>query len=519
VDYFNNAAKGDLNDVVLSLKLPEKFIVKEVSDGRYNSAKNTLEIGEVFPRSGGHLELIGETWGNYSEEQKVYARLDYLQESTVDERLTWADERLGLAEYQIAGSMVDCQVILPALIANQTSFNFDLKCQNNYKDTIAGLKLKLLDPDHLVINKSEPLLVKNFWNLGELKAGEAKTLKLSAKFDFPEEKNPGQITWELYGNHGEALLLDRVNKEVQIFYPRLKVTGVVNGQADYSPILGEELEYTLTYQNHEDFSVKDAVVYFDLSNSFFRPETISSNHKFRVADKKLTLDPLPEISSGGQGEIKFKIKTSNRVVKLQKTPAYLTLTPWVKYTLDYQGKTLALETENQPISNILSSNLDLLAFARYYTLEGEQLGVGPIPPIVGFPTKYRIFFRLSNSFNEVKDITISGVLPANVIWTGEESTNSGLELQFDSKTRKLSCSLSNLVSFIGIDSLPAIINFTLEINPLASQVGQFAPLLKDIKIIGRDAVTKRQLEQTVETVTTDLKNDYKAAGKGKILAQ
>ncbi len=70
-------------------------------------------------------------------------------------------------------------------------------------------------------------------------------------------------------------------------------------------------------------------------------------------------------------------------------------------------------TNTQPTSIVIS------AAARYYSATGDQVGVGPISPIVGQATRYWIVWSVDPGVNGLKDVTLSGALPSDARATGK----------------------------------------------------------------------------------------------------
>lgn len=516
VDYFNGGSKEDLEEAVLSLTLPEQLVIKEVSDGRYDADKHSLDLGLIPARTGGRLTLTGETWGNYNSEQKIYARLDYWQQSEIDKSLKWQDEKIAIVKYRLGGSVVDCQVSLPSTVVNNIPFDFSLKCVNNYDATISGLELKFPPKGILELISTAPALNEEIWKIGSLAPGKEAVLNGQAKINNLDPSAKINWSWQLFGEHNKGILfLAEPKKELNIFYPQLKIGGLINGQENYAPIPGEEIEYVINYTNGESQEIKDLTLTADLSDPFFQPETVSSIAAFKTDGRQIVFGNLGSLPAKGKGELKFKVKLNRTIPSYTVSPASLKLVMRGNYSLNYQGQELTAVTE-ESIVNILSSTLGLSAFARYYTLEGEQLGIGPLPPLVGIPTQYRIYWQVSNSTNNVSAVKVSGTLPDNINWTGQESVSIGSGLNFNPKTRELSWSLDSLDTFVGYSSSMASASFSLELNPLTSQVGKSAILLQNIKIIGHDNKTGHDLSADASVITTDLPNDSKAAGKGKV---
>jgi len=73
----------------------------------------------------------------------------------------------------------------------------------------------------------------------------------------------------------------------------------------------------------------------------------------------------------------------------------------------------------KPTSKIVTPQIPFSAEARYYSTSGDQIGVGPIHPIPGQSTRYWIVWSVDPGSSGLKDMTLGGILPANVRATGQ----------------------------------------------------------------------------------------------------
>lgn len=149
--------------------------------------------------------------------------------------------------------------------------------------------------------------------------------------------------------------------------------------------------------------------------------------------------------------------------------------------------------------------LKLFAVCRYALAEGDQLGIGPLPPKAGETTKYWIFLSPSTDYFDVEDITVTAELAENASFTGRTSSVSETGVVYDEASRRISWKISRLEN--SEDLLPPGAAFEIAFAPAEGQIGQTAKLLINIKISGSDAPTKTALETTVSDLTTRIKED------------
>jgi len=155
--------------------------------------------------------------------------------------------------------------------------------------------------------------------------------------------------------------------------------------------------------------------------------------------------------------------------------------------------------------------------ARYYTANGDQLGVGPLPPQVGTATKYWIFISINNFTHGLENVLISADLPDNVVLTGKSSVTIGDNLTLTDNSKQIKWQFSQLTR----DNPEQIIGlaFEVQITPTIDQVGSTAKLLTNIKISALDTVTSKIITKTNTDISTYLNHDKTANSSGIIIAE
>lgn len=159
------------------------------------------------------------------------------------------------------------------------------------------------------------------------------------------------------------------------------------------------------------------------------------------------------------------------------------------------------------------SDLKVQTAIYYHSPQGDQLGSGPIPPIVGIPTTYWLFFRAENNGNEVGDFLMSATLPSNVIFTGTKTLNAGtLSYQADRhlliwKVSKLSKNNSSYSA-----------GMEIALTPSQKQVGKNCELVNNIRYNANDLEAETELSGDLKSMTSALDFDKINQGQGKVEA-
>lgn len=188
--------------------------------------------------------------------------------------------------------------------------------------------------------------------------------------------------------------------------------------------------------------------------------------------------------------------------------ASYTLTPELILAVDAAGTPLA-RLIGSPFILPVAGELRLATSARYFTSEGDQIGRGPLPPRVGATTKYWVTWDVRSVLRDVNRVVVRVPLPSGVEWTGRVMSATGVEPTFDASSRTVTWAIGNLERLLST-------SFELAVTPTAGQAGSFAALLGETKAQGIDDLGT-DLTASAPAVTTELRNDDRVSGKGRVI--
>lgn len=168
-------------------------------------------------------------------------------------------------------------------------------------------------------------------------------------------------------------------------------------------------------------------------------------------------------------------------------------------------------TSKSELPNIkIAADLKVQAAAYYNSPQGDQLGAGPLPPVVDLPTNFWVFFRVDTEHN-FSDFLISAKLPNNVNFTDNTSLLAG-KINFNPDSRQIIWQIPDIEPVK--DNYRAGIE--LQIIPTNSQIGQFANLLENIKYQTTDNFTGLKVNNNINNITTALEYDLINQGEGRV---
>ena len=513
-EYLNDN-KRRIEDAKIAVKFPDGFVFKESDNLTFDPKTNTFNVGDLEPGGNGKVKVKGQIIGEINSVQTISATISYLQVKDDEGKVKKQKKKLEYGEYKISDSALQTKVNLPAKIVDNQDFDFEIKYKNNSVNDFEYVIIRPFWQEGFSFINSKPELTDQGWQIGRLQAGHEGVIKATAKIKASGQLNKDFKVGSYIIFEGNSLNQGELIKTAEIIYPKFLVNQKVNGWEDYIVKPSETLEYTVFYKNEEDSDITNLALeveliaeHFDL-NSIEAENAVIEGNKIRWSQDQLV--QLAFVQKNQTGEIKFKVKIKSKVDirNLGGQKENLLLISQVTARYKYGEQNVELITSR--FESKLNSYLELQSFGRYY-LEGEQLGRGPLPPIIGEETKYWIFWNVANTTNKVKNVKVSGYLPANVSWTGEQGLASNV--QYNPATREVSWFINEVNIHTGVIYPSVGAAFAVRLTPSADQLGKEALLLRDVKITGEDEFTSQFLENFVSNITTNLIHDKKAQTKG-----
>ena len=280
---------------------------------------------------------------------------------------------------------------------------------------------------------------------------------------------------------------------------------IIESEVDKSNIYSEKefkLKIKVTNVSKTDLTNIDLALLLNNNKfSLSRIKSLSPEASFKVSGRKILLDTLP---AGNSQEIWLSLLLKN----LPDSPR---LIAW-KVSGSYQEVNLKKEVSYELPALKLISALSVKAEAYYNSPQGDQLGIGPIPPQVLMPTNYWVFFNLENIGNKLGDLEVSAKLGDNVSFDNTKSLSAG-DLIYNAKTRELSWQVKNVEAVS--DSYQ--VGFELQLIPSEKQVGSAPNLLNNLFFVAEDLYTQEKISGKLPLVDTTLPLDPVNKGQGVVV--
>ncbi len=503
INYSNNS-KIKLNDVKLAVKFPEKYLLKETApDARFNNQTNTFNLGEIDSGGNGAIQIRGVIYGQVDENQKITATINFSPENSKSRKQKYASYNYHIAKSNVAGDLE-----LPAKIFRGQPFDAIIRYFNNSNYDISELIIRPAPENNFHLLSSSLPLADKIWVIKNLKAKSAGQINFSGKFDDEAEgAHKIKIFFAIVAGDKQFRQAE-ISQETEMVRSKFLLT-LKSATTNITP--GDEADYVLIYKNGEKFPLENVKITANIDSPFAPDKKISWD--------KLSTPALSKIKAGQEGEIKFNLKIKSKIeqTSAEQKNFTLSISPETTYQLPKPENLSGFSAGDKLIQKI-NTALNLQATARYYTDEGDQLGIGPLPPVIGAPTKYWIFFKIENLYNDVKNISIAATLSRNVSWTGKISTTADQGVIYNQNNGQLSWGVGSVGAPAAF--LPDIgAAFEVELLPTADQSGRLANLIENIQISGLDEFTGQKITKKIPAITTALDFDQDIKTDGRVRAE
>jgi uncharacterized repeat protein (TIGR01451 family) len=532
INYLNGES-AVLGDVEIALNFPEGFTLKNAEPEPINNLNQAWKIGALKPGKGGIIKIYGVVIGEVDTEKSIKATMSYKPSNFNATFSTEASKTV-----RITSSIIGLEISGPKRAVTEKELTFKVKYTNDSKDALEKIKITAEYPKNFTFSAANPKASQenNVWQIDRLESNNSGEIEIKGLLKSDVGNNEElKIKVGLIDESGE--LRPQAEKSILILMvnPELSLNMAVNTSSrDNVANFGDTLTYLLTYKNNSDLEITDLKISAQLKSRVLDWKSLDDLNKGKIEpaqggsasggeDKiiwtKEQIEKFNSLKPGDEGEISFKIKiVGSPTIQNSEDKNFDVVSNFTASysTLSGEEKT-ALENSSNTITTKINTKSSFSVEGRYYSEQFEQLGSGPLPPEVGQTTSYRIFWYLTNSSNELTNVTIKTTLPADIYWTGKNKEVSNGTLDFNPSTREVIWTMDK-VSF-GTGTVYPIQSASFEVSatPTADKIGLLLVLTDTSNFSGTDSYTLQNLTAMSDAITSEIPNDIKAQGKGLVI--
>jgi hypothetical protein len=488
---YKNDNKESIYDASIALELPGNFILKEVlPKDIFDQNTNTVNLGNLVSGANGKIKINGYILGEVSSRQFIRFSLNYSKDG-------FHRKSQNLLAYLIEDSVLDFKFSWPKELYQGVLFSDELILHNKGQRDLENIKVVF--DKNIEIHKVDQFPGLNFdinnIYLNILKKNE----KIHLNLDLLVKNIQGESNLSI-GSEVNGLSQKKVESEVFVEVPRFGVN-ILSDQKQMKA--GEYLSFKVNYQNNEDQEVNNINLDFKpLSGFLIKDFKLKDQARFTQDGHVIRFNNSLAPQESGSFNIEVLLNRSKMELN-QEAGLFAN----INYT--HQGKRISYPNYSSRAK--LCSNLNVKSAGYYYSPQGDQLGAGPVPPMVDIPTNYWVFWELDNFGNDLESFSLSADLPKELVWTNNKSVLAG-NLQFGEISRRVIWNIDSVLAQNGKYQA----KFEIGLIPEENDIGKVLDLLKNIQFSAEDSFCGSEILGNKEKIDTNLKDDNLISGQGSV---
>ena len=261
----------------------------------------------------------------------------------------------------------------------------------------------------------------------------------------------------------------------------------------------------LSFRNNSNRPLNEMKFDLDVLSKDFSIDHLEliDNNNSDISVQGTTLS-LPDLPAGLKGELSLKVYFKAKNDSLKEIDWQLK----TNYFVAGQNLTATLDLPHINLASILKVE----SRVYYNSPQGDQLGAGPLPPIVGLPTNYWVFLE-ANSDGDYNNFIYSAKLPTGIELSGNRSILAG-ELNYNKDSRQIVWRIPLIEA--GLNDYRA--SFEVQLIPKENQVDKILPFLSSAHYSAQEVSgAKEKINEESNIPDTNLDFDSINKGSGKVI--
>lgn len=473
VDYtlrIKNQGNFALSNAELMFEFPR--YVRPIDPGE-SIVRQKLEQ-DIYPGQEQQFTFRAKVFGQEKEVLTAKARLDYQVEGL---RVYYSADTS--ATTTISEVPLTLEFSLPQTAAPGKDFQFSLNYFSALDETLENVGIRFSATRGFELKESFPAGSDEpgEWQIPFLVSQDGGRIRLTgqASPDVPEVVLSAQLG--IWTEQGFAPL-KRISRKIEISEAPLHLALQINGSFDYVANPGDSLHYQIYFRNVTERPLENQFMtiylkgdYFDLNTLRATRATYQPGHSSILWDWRV-IPELRFLDRDEEGQVDFWIDLKEE---------------WPIRSLNPQ---VEIEVEIGTMRNIFATKINSeLELVQEVYAGGEFFeDQGPIPLQLGETTLYTVFWRLTNTYNEVDDVWVAVDLPPETMFADRffPDEEAG-RLSLQGEGRRLVWDVGHLEP-----DQQAILAFQLVVQPQSIETLQ-SPLIGPAEGRGRDVWTNQVL--------------------------
>lgn len=530
--HWTNQSRQPIRNVEVRLSFPSEFTPIEFNPSPTDTENRIWDLGILSPDESGTIAVTGVFLGRLNDQAAIQVLGTYLPSDKKEE-----EELVKSFAIVYASTVLETEFALPPKLVAGDTFDFDYVIRNVSEDHLSDMEVRFeFPPSFLPSTSGTELLIhendSRIWVMpvAELSPNTTSTFPLSGVFtagtsgDQTFKASVGRET-----DLGDFLAIAETEKVVPVLSGDLGIQFVVNGSNENRSVApGENLRMAIGYENLSPETLGDVelalkietLVNGEVSSESFvswdnlddrtKGATSTENGTRGIRYTKDAISVFESMPAHQSGSIDVSVPTIPARNTARDVVIRLTVEGHIRSVGEDEVNRIV---KAKPIELRYRTDADVAVEARYFLEEGAPIGTGPLPPVAGQTTRYRVFWVINKNIHELENVTVEATIPNIGAWANRVHADAG-EIRYDEATRKVTWTLNRQPH--DVNSLEGW--FEVDVTPAELDIGRFANLLGESRFTATDADVGETISRSKPPLSTDLQNDEGARGKGVVRA-
>lgn len=494
VKYNNNSKRTPAIDATVNVKLPKSLHNVIVSPANFDLSKQDFVLGTLTPQMSGEFKISGLLLGNLNKNDKFLFVLSYHTPTGLQQ------QEFTSRDFTIDQSVISASLKLPSKIIIGSVFPSKISIQNSSDQTFENLRAKLIYPAGFVSDNSIIIFDKL-----DPKASQEKIA--TGTLNNAQPGSQDFVVQIITAFDGVDFVLASTTTEGVLSFSKLLLQ---IAESEKSPNInpGDQIELKVKLENSEDQKIDDLHISVILSGAYVDQKFMQEKYKDQYQNNTVQLSDLKSIDAG-QTFVSAVTVGALPFITVKEKPTQtqdITVTVRATYTLDHENTVFV---NSKPFNLPINSTLSLSSAGIFTTKDGDQIGVGSIPPRPGEYTAYWAVLSLANGVNKVRNVTVHASIPYNVEYAEVSNVTNGVSIRTINGGKTIEWYIPELEAYDGILNAASQARIQLSITPDDIDIGKILPLLTNITVTAVDERTGYVINGKAKDVTTAIFNDPK----------
>jgi len=526
---YKNVEPVPLDDVEIIFRYPDGFTFTESSPAPQNSdAPHVWTLGRLERNQSGEIVIKGTLIGEVGSLKTINATASFRPEN-----FSSLFKETAEATSQITTSILEITVEGPPKTLVEKEVRYLITYRNASRQKLEHLKVVANYPPSFVFKganpepytrKDEARHFNNQWVIDSLAPNQEGEIEITGGYLADPEQTTVDFTVQigfLDPQTNEFSVQQEKTAATSITGQNLALNLIANGSNQDQPIsFDQTLAYSIVYKNLGTEDLDDVTISATLDGDVLDWSSLDDRHGGTVEGSTITwtkeqlaefdlLRPLDE----GSIDFTIQVKASDDI-NLNETN--LQVTSRAEATASKIGDLDAADARvaSNEIKSTINTDVDLKVEGRYFTDDNIPVGSGPLPPVVGQTTTFRVYWSIQNSLHEVGDVTVSATLPQGVSWANKFLVKTG-SLRYDAGGRTVTWTIPSINPNEGFEDISAW--FDVSVTPTKDQARRLLILTGQASLTATDEVTGAAISKVSGAVTSNLDDDPIGGGKGLVV--